>query len=78
MSNFCGVGSISQYKQNHLAYAAHRLEAVGAKKMMVVAIGYIHVRGRRVLVESRHSVDTLPLNEAQVLDCAIPAMSSEH
>ena len=69
--------SILFYKQNHLAHAAHRLEAVGTKKM-AVAIGYIRVRGRRILVKSRHSVDTLPLNEVQVLDCAIPAMSSEH
>ena len=53
--------SILFYKQNHLAPAAHRLEAVGTKKR-VTAIGYSLVRGRRILEESRHFADTIPLN----------------
>ena len=65
-------------KRNHLAHAAHRLEASG-KKQIVAAKGYIRERGKRVLVESRHSADA---GYALVLDgvfewCAIPAMSWE-
>ena len=63
-------------KQNHLAHAAHRLEASG-KKHIVAAKGYSRAREKRVLEESRHSADA---GYALVLDgvfesCAIPAMS---
>ena len=62
--------------QNHLAYAAHRLEEMDVKRM--AAIRYSRVRGRRILVASRHPEDThvsLPLEG--VFDYAIPAKSWE-
>jgi len=57
----------------------HRSEAFGTKSF-VAAIGYSRVRGRRILVESRHSVDTrcsfrTTLLLHGVLVCAIPPMS---
>ena len=70
--------SIRFCKQNHLAHAVHRLEALG-KKNVVAAKGSSRVREKRVLVESRHSVEA---GYSLVLDgvfewCAIPAMSWE-
>jgi hypothetical protein len=51
MSKCRTFGLISQntVQQNHLAYAAHRLKELGAKRI-VAAIGYSHVRERMVLV----------------------------
>ena len=64
-------------KQNHLAHAVHRLEALGTKRI-VAAKGYSPVRGKRVPVESRHSADAgYALVLDGVFDSAIPAMTWE-